>query len=95
MSMDDLYERVHLGADAREFVTSHPIGKEMRRLADEQWSEAVREFEAGDPSDAKAMTEAQTKAWRAKYFLMFIQEAIVNGEAASQQIEQEDESIID
>lgn len=91
----ELYERVHLGAEARDFVTNHPIGKVMREKADRDWSEAVMELESADPEDAKAIRTAQNKALRAKEFLFFIEEAIHEGETAIQQLEEERDPLVD
>ena len=86
-----LFAAVHLSLDIQDFIQKHPAGKILMARASEELIHARSALEDVSPEDTKKIVELQIQAASARKAIMWLGEAISNGnEAESQLTLQED-----
>jgi len=86
IDLETLRAEIILGNQADEFFKSD-IGRYVIERANESTRNAVEQLKEIDPSDAKAVNKIQLELKGAENALTWINEMIINGRSAYQQIE--------
>jgi len=86
--MTDILSIAQLGVEAESFKSSG-LGRYLNDRAESEIIEASNELCTVCPSDTKAITELQNKVYRANSFIIWIEEAIEDGNFAIDEIREE------
>lgn len=78
---DELIAEALIGEEAKKFRESD-LGRTVLGMAEQELKEAQLALENVNPTDERAITALQNKAWRARQFGQWLDELITNGENA-------------
>lgn len=90
--LDALIAEAELGEEAKGFLEGN-LGRFLLGCAEQEVKAAQEALEEVDANNAKAISELQNKAWRARKFEEWLKELVSKGEnaiAAYKQQKQED-----
>lgn len=88
-AFSEIKRAIEFGLDAQRFMESD-IGRYLTKRANAEVEAAQEDLLAVDPTDAKAVQALQNKAVVARTFLMWMGEAVTEGEQAEYQFQQMD-----
>lgn len=86
---DDLVERAALGKQIEAFWTSR-VGEYLRIRAQEYYNAGIEELKIVDPTDYRAVMNAQLKVWKGEQFETWLSQAVQDGLVALQLLDEED-----
>lgn len=84
----DLNAQIELGLDAEQFFHTK-LGQYLEKRAMDSALEAMQSLKTCDPTDDKTIRALQNAVFRAESFVMWIDEAIKEGEIAVNQLQEQ------
>jgi len=83
-----LYQKVMLRDDVIEFYGTN-IGKYLLKKVDDEIEEASVELSEVDPEETNQVRNLQNRIYRARQLIIWLNEAIIEGEQIKEQLDQE------
>lgn len=80
--MQQINAQISFGLDVEQFMQS-PIGKYLTERANDDIESALESLKTVDPTDAKAVQSLQNEVHRSEMFLLWMGQAVTEGENAS------------
>jgi len=84
-----LFSETLLGEDAVEFVRGD-VGRAMVGIAKQEWMEALLELETVPWWRRRRIRTLQSKAWRARSFILWLRDLVVQGRQAAAALDEQD-----
>lgn len=84
----ELEEDVLLAEETKKFLTQSPVGRLLQQRVDEAIERGLEELKTVDPEIPKLVREAQNKVYRAESIMVWLNEIIVQGEIAWEQLQE-------